>query len=1831
MSLKNDLEKIFILVEKSLPKSNILNCLMMLLRVIPLFLVTHDWNIHYHNSITYSFSYYTTLPFIHKKNAQKISIVIISILFIYSIINIFIYLNFYKQIKEFNKISNKKIFKYGIQIMFWVNFIFAPYNFMFCTVNYFCPPIYEENESYKLIKKFNNNCRDIGNILIMIIQSILIIYLFIINIFFSSVTAKPCCITSSLITTKLNEIKFKLAFFPFFQTILVLDYYLPLNICVIIKGIVRALYVWYYISFILREANNYFTNLTYRLTIIFIDSMCFFSCIIEYIALLDYKNNFRYLQKNNTIIVFKLMIEVTLSFVVIQLFCINEKRITLQVFEGKVSNKYSYELLNKIFYIFSHPEKKFGTDLLYEIIENFDIIFKTHKNQNKCKNYPGIKCYCTKYTYNDFVKQSENYLEIVNNIRIGIRYNHKILKKNFPIMYKYIENIIKIKLIQNKDNYNHENFLLVLAFFYIIFDNNYNKGLFYLEEFSTTKFYQSNLLIQFQFKLIKLVILENYQNYLIYSPDKKEQAISENSFKGIYKIYSKIIEIIIIENYLSNCLDVYIYSLNYLKENDCNYYEVIKIMKNFLKSLKKMNKSLINLFFNNIITSYHLCAKLTIFYSFFYLEMPKNINKCFKNIFEITCKYENYSIIIANLIIHNNVRKFIIEYASDNFCSDIGYTLKEIKNKEINEYNPQSLKKAYDFNAIEKVRKGNKKIILREVIILNKEKHSILYDFIGIIVFDGNKLQIFFKVYPFNFHSVNNYLLNSKTKNNKRKNKKKDNDNKEECYAFINKNGKIFAISKLFEEYFCLNLNSIKKYKINLFKDILKIEGLENKDYIKKNLAQVYENIAIINFNLMQNSSNEEFTKTYKQIKEIQKNVLKNLNSYLICSIEKREMKKSEKEMKYYYFICFNIQINNVYTVFEKILGKPQNQGQYIIFLSRTKIGDFVSSLSNKKKKGLPNKFEINKNQNETLIKIRQIQILTAKQLLLNYNIKLNYILDLTLKETEEFNSYNNIVEKETNRLFSNNSSSSPSSQLNSNKNKNLNDSIDNYNKFFRNRAIDEPYSLIKKKNYGYYLKIEIYLLILVWILLTFVQIYFQIAIIVLTDQQNTKIKTLTSILINSLMSRNILYSFITTLICMQYVVNGLHNDTVIDNGFVNTIPFHKLRIYDRIYDFLYYFKQFERQEKILCDYNEYKVINIFFEELDYINVKVDNLTIKSSLNYILSNSHLHAYEVIESEIEPFLFNVSYYTIENRELLGESAFFQFVFDNYFTNGKYTWDEIDNLIYHSVIISSKSFLKKVYIMSIISVILVCCFFMIQFFFFNQFNNEIYAKYYLNYNYLQFFNTLLLKKAELIKEFISNTNIEKLYKFSQFKVGYENNIEDNNVFKNNYLRINNKLPLIIKPYKIKESPTNELIKLGINKSNSIYISPTFKQSTIEEKKFTLTPAGLTINKNNVNLSPDLHVKEPILEGNENLINTTSTMKKVKKIRKNKKESSKYLGNAINNKLIDEISLDNSLNLLTEYNKINAKKDLTKPKQHILYLIFFFMSIIFLTIFFIINCLIIEKTINIKKVFSYMIKNPCELINNTMEIVLIYAIILLKGATIKFDYTSNGYLTLFKELDYLNKIKTHNIIEETFRKIELKKQKVNDIMIKQKDKFEIFYNYILNLNKEGACDYYINFYFNNKDNYDFSFLNAFNYEPTELMNECYNLSYGINSKGITLATDGLLSSIQSQYYEFEDDENKGDNLLKRANNEKFIGALLQIDLIYDKLLINLVICWNNDYNKIKNRFDTINYFISIVMIALIFFIFTIYLFLFPIKTLKENRIINQVEACYYNTIMF
>ena len=334
---------------------------------------------------------------------------------------------------------------------------------------------------------------------------------------------------------------------------------------------------------------------------------------------------------------------------------------------------------------------------------------------------------------------------------------------------------------------------------------------------------------------------------------------------------------------------------------------------------------------------------------------------------------------ILNVTNNNkNSWKFVIKYVSDNLCSKLGYKLNEIKNKEINELNPDSLQKCYDFNILEKIRLGNIQIILKKYLLLNKKKHVIIVNMIGIVVFDGYKLKLFFKVYPYNFR---NYVKkqNLTSKNITGKKNHLSNYNKEECCAFINKKGNIFAITQLFEEYFCLNLYIIKKYKINLLKDILKIESIEGKDIFKKNLYQIYENISSLNFNLMQNLSEEEYSKNYKKIKEIQKKSLKNLYSSLTCFIEKRQMPKNNREMKIYYCFNFSIELNDSYISFENFFEDKKEVNKFFIYPSGTKIGEFVNNLNKQKKKGNSNKFEINKNQNEVLIKIRQIQILSIK------------------------------------------------------------------------------------------------------------------------------------------------------------------------------------------------------------------------------------------------------------------------------------------------------------------------------------------------------------------------------------------------------------------------------------------------------------------------------------------------------------------------------------------------------------------------------------------------------------------------------------------------------------------------------------------------------------------------------------------------------------------------------------------------------------------------------------------------------------------------------------
>ena len=299
--------------------------------------------------------------------------------------------------------------------------------------------------------------------------------------------------------------------------------------------------------------------------------------------------------------------------------------------------------------------------------------------------------------------------------------------------------------------------------------------------------------------------------------------------------------------------------------------------------------------------------------------------------------------------------------------------------------------------------------------------------------------------------------------------------------------------------------------------------------------------------------------------------------------------------------------------------------------------------------------------------------------------------------------------------------------------------------------------------------------------------------------------------------------------------------------------------------------------------------------------------------------------------------------------------------------------------------------------------------------------------------------------------------------------------------------------------------------------------------------------------------------------------------------------------------------------------------------MYIIFFSMSILCLGIFLLFSDLIIKKTLNTKIFFVYIIKNLIETINNAQEIFNIYAITLLKGEKMIFKYKSHGYLNSYKELDYINKLEDHEILEEVFEKNDLFKSKVYVFLTKKKHLFQSLNSYMDLENSQDGCKFYTNFYYDNINNSDFSFLNAFNYNISELIEECVNISHGINLNGISQAIQSFLSEIRIKYHEFKLDYNREENLLKRVNDNKFIGLWMEINLIYDKIIINFIISWLKDLKNVEHKFDIFHIIVFSCIFLLLCLICVGFLIFFPINILNDNSIITKIEPCCYNNIIF
>ena len=318
-----------------------------------------------------------------------------------------------------------------------------------------------------------------------------------------------------------------------------------------------------------------------------------------------------------------------------------------------------------------------------------------------------------------------------------------------------------------------------------------------------------------------------------------------------------------------------------------------------------------------------------------------------------------------------------------------------------------------------------------------------------------------------------------------------------------------------------------------------------------------------------------------------------------------------------------------------------------------------------------------------------------------------------------------------------------------------------------------------------------------------------------------------------------------------------------------------------------------------------------------------------------------------------------------------------------------------------------------------------------------------------------------------------------------------------------------------------------------------------------------------------------------------------------------------------------------------KNKTKKDLLRPKYFMCNIIAFSLTSLSIVIFCLVDALLINQSMKDKIEFSIMNKVLLSLPTNAQEILLMYGITLLKNKQMFFEYQSTGYLTPFDELKYINQELTHDILQESLDKHFSINTYINNKISQKSNRFKNLNDYLAKINTENSCKTYIEYFYTNKDRLEFEPFTSFNetlYPQDVLITECRGIGNGINSKGHKTALDSLINTIMNYYTDFKQDEEKSEeSMFKRVNDEVFSTFLVQTDLLLDKTIMNYYLALDKDYSKHKQSNTTLlnTFFIVIVLFALAVDCF--YIWRFTLQFIDKNNVINEIEPCLYNTIIF
>ena len=1868
-NLKNDNNlNLYLKIPKYFPRYKVIYYFLIIIKFLPLIVFTHDWNINSKLGISFWIRKFTLAELIFDVDHIEIYYILVIILFILFLIVCL----FFIIIKKKMRYNGKLFHLYRKQICFCSFSIF----YIFYAIPQFYFSVFIENIFNKNSKKQNK----IIYYLIIILEGIIMIYTFIISFFMGSIIIhEPFFINSlSPILNEIGTVDILPFFILFTQIVVQLEFSIDFKYIFLIKAILRGIFCFYSFKSFFNFNTFYYKYRFYYIYRLLLNC-CFVSCIIEYIFIYDYNNKLKILQKDNAIIVFKLIVEIIFSIVLNEIyFYFDNKKIKEQVILFSFKNIETFN--NKMIKFLNMLYYQQRPNILKSILQELNISIANRIHSPICKERKGFdKCfYCHIYSPQKFTSEMNFF---INFIKDKNELDYNCMKINFPLLFCFFENEI--------NHYNEINILnkkSVFALFFIvtyiyIYERNYYKCLFILEKIQSSDFIQNSYLSKYQITFFKYKLLHFYKNQLNNKCGNIHQInISEKEHSHRKKVLKSFKNFKCIER-IYNVERVYMqFLLNYIKLMNCFndditcFYVFKYYMENYINNYYNLHDITNKLFNTSKFNFVYPVNKLKMFFYYFRNKIPKRINSAFEKFFieqssSFIERNVNFFVIILQIYFLKKDIAFKLNYVSDNLIQKLRYTNNEFNSLHFNEIFAKTFYKSYKYIFEKNIQEGSEFFKLNNLCLIDKNKYVISFDMEGVPIYKKNKIELYIKL-----NEAKEQLLTNKnyTLSNKNIRNQKTNNNNfcGGCFLFTNKSGKIYNLGRGFEEYFFLNTNVLERYNINIM-ELLKIEKLESKGIIKKNLLNIYNNIYDIYLREVGQIGEDAFSQVIIQINEIKKNISFYKNSFIVdINYEEKSICKEGKKIKNYYLfvLTINLEAKENFQSTEII----QMFQQQTSFLNQTDLGNEINinlnnELSNQNKEY----------SNFIYSKLMKIKILSKIIVQKFHKIKVKLKNEEFIEEEKEKNndtSKQEEIQNEDIKLL----------QLKKKKKQK------EYKTFFLLKLIPG--------------------IIIICFIICFFLLYHEKMI------RFNKIKSYFKAIGDGLMLSHTSIQIIIKVLEIQLKNNNLQPD-ILNYYYNNSFDYHIETLNNRIKDYLTFKIQFTHFYYSFIYLN--KISDLFFlTPQNYTISDINGTKTIQMVESIMTFLNIITSDIIKSERVVILYNNSEYyfndsMIENTEISKSNYYnsaqpFILIIDNFAKCYLFYYSELLN----SVLLKVNDQIDLQFTISKYNIISsgVYVFFMITLFFIflkkTQKSIIITFKCYIT---IRFFNNYIIRKTIIILDFFDNYSENNNHKQILNNLEIINDNEETNLI-NQIISdsIYDYKTIRIKPYSIKfinytHNHKNYILHSTIK--NSENIDSEIKKSFMELNSFSSNIKSKNNNTNNINTLLRKPKTNFAIKNNElnrssieigfsniesisitkQLISSysSSTNNIINPINQNSlNNNSNNINTGTNNTLNtnstnlnnNEISLSKSniplndntnrtknsslklLNQIDNNKKNNKRKSIQEYKDHknekkmkyiqrgyklldkpFLYF-FFFMELIFLQVIFIILSIIeiiISNSNN--NMFKSIIETRNDIFqqfNLVAEMYIIYILSILTNKEIKITFFGNDLSYSCKDALKLKNDNDKNVFNYINICYPLIKENVDKILLgkinsnlKQTTKFH------LKINSVNFCEIYSEFLYNNRFDSsipDLSYLQ--NNSLEDFYNECYYIGNSYNSKGLTIAFESIVQVIQNEYKDFINDLNKTNEEKNyiRLNNEYIGNIQIEIERILRKVILCYYIVFYWDYESIEKtiirNISLVYSFIGlIILITMILYIYNVHIFS------RDLKKIQFFFDCIKNTILF